>query len=413
MTVSARRETASSTRNHNDRGFSRGKWFLVGTLAALLVVGEFALIASGSYLSASELVDSLPFFGVLVITLVVGWLLAVKRPRNPLGWMLIAVPGLFGSVVPVSMLADALVERQPGVTAWLYWYSSPITDTWSWLPPVAILLTQIPLFFPTGRLPSPGWRWFWAYTIVAVAISCVVISASPGEVALGIRNPMPPLPTDEPWLVLVVFGGLLATSFVGSVGSLFVRYRRAAPFERAQIRWVLWAVAIAVGVLIVVWLIPGDWPIVNTVGSLTYGLIPIAIGVAVMRYRLYDIDRIISRTVGYAIVTVAVVGTYVLVVLTIGSVLPGLPAVGVALATLAAAAVFLPLVRRVQRFVDRRFDRERYDAEKVVERFGERLRTGADPASTGPDLAAAVEQTLAPASVGLWIVPSSRSAGSR
>jgi hypothetical protein len=135
----------------------------------------------------------------------------------------------------------------------------------------------------------------------------------------------------------------------------------------------------------------------------SYSLIPIAIAVAVLRYGLYGIDRIISRTVSYAIVTIVIVGVYVGFVLGIGALLPQANSVGVAIAALAAAAVFLPLLRVVQRRLDRRFDRQRYDAEQVVEAFGARLRNAVDPEATVPDLVSAVERALQPTSLGVWV----------
>jgi len=133
-----------------------------------------------------------------------------------------------------------------------------------------------------------------------------------------------------------------------------------------------------------------------------YGLIPISIAVAVLRYRLYEIDRIISRTASYAVVTIVVIGVYALIVTSVALFLPDAPTLGVALATLTAAAVFLPVLRTVRRLLDRRFNRAQYDAERVVETFGQRLRTGADPHTAPADLLGAVESTLEPDVLGLW-----------
>jgi hypothetical protein len=161
---------------------------------------------------------------------------------------------------------------------------------------------------------------------------------------------------------------------------------------------------LSVGSLVGTWSLPsGPLDVFQNWILLTYGLIPVAIVIAVLRYHLYDIDRIISRTASYAIVTLVVVGLYVMVVLSIGSILPGLPSVGVALATLAAAAAFLPVLRWVQQRVDRRFDRARYNGQKVVDAFGQRLRNGADPHTSAADLGVAVEAALQPRSMGLWI----------
>jgi hypothetical protein len=189
------------------------------------------------------------------------------------------------------------------------------------------------------------------------------------------------------------------------VASLAVRYRRGDRTLRAQLRWVLWAVAVATASLALSWLLPEGLSYLDSWILALYALIPIAIGVAVLRYRLYDIDRIISRTAAYAVVTLVTVGTYAVVVLASTLLLPRLPSVGVALATLAAAAVFLPALRGIRRAVDRVFDRARYDAQRVVDAFGERMRSGADPQRATEDLTTAIERTLQPTSIGIWRAP--------
>jgi FlaA1/EpsC-like NDP-sugar epimerase len=141
---------------------------------------------------------------------------------------------------------------------------------------------------------------------------------------------------------------------------------------------------------------------ISSIVLISYGLIPVAIAIAVLRYRLYEIDRIISRTVSYALVTAIVVAVYALVVTSVAWLLPDATTLGVALATLSAAAFFLPVLRVTRRLLDRRFNRAQYDAERVVVAFGDRLRTGADPHTAASDLADAVERTLEPSVVGVW-----------
>lgn len=343
------------------------------------------------------------FILVLTVTLGVGWLLAARLPHNALGWLLMAVPALFATWLPADLLGAAMRDTAPEVTQWLYWYGLDRKDAWAWLPGIGLLFTQIPLRFPDGRLPSRGWRWFSWFTIGAIVAGSAVLSTLSAEVAPGIPNPVHlPGVGEQAWLVLLVFGGLLLPSFVGSIASLFVRYRRAGILQRAQLRWVLWAAALVAAALMASWMLPAEFDAVKEAVKISYALIPIAILFAVLRYRLYEINAIISRTASYALVTLVVIGTYLLVVTSVHWLLPDLSAIGVALATLAAAALFLPALRWVQRWVDRRFDRERYDAEKVVDAFGQRLRTGADPHATPDDLIAAVGQTLQPSSVGLW-----------
>jgi hypothetical protein len=292
---------------------------------------------------------------------------------------------------------------------WLLWYGYDRPDTWAWLPPIGILLIQIPLRFPTGRPPSRGWRWFSVFTIVALVVCSLVLSTASVEVAPGIPNPVYiggiVEGEDELTVIALVVFGAIAVAMIGAVASLFVRARRAGPIERVQLRWMLWSVTVVVLALIVSWLLPGEddeWSAVQVLVTLLYGLIPISIAVAVLRYRLYEIDRIISRTATYALVTAVVVGVYALIVTSVAWLLPDAPTLGVALATLTAAALFLPVLRTARRLLDRRFNREQYDAERVVESFGQRLRTGADPHTAPVDLLGAVERTLEPEVLGLW-----------
>jgi hypothetical protein len=361
------------------------------------------------------------FLGFLPIMLAVGWFLAAKLPSNPLGWLIMAVPALFALQVPLDLFGQALLPAAPDFAAWLLLYGAStgptlvpgITDrvdldTWSWLLPVGLMFTQIPLRFPTGQLPSPKWRWFSWFTIGALVVSSALLSTIRAEVFPGVPNTvhLPGIAGQMPPHIIVVTG-LFPVAVIGSLGSLIVRYRRADAPTRAQVRWVLWSVAIAWAAFVTDGLVPTELTVVHDWVLLLFAVIPISMMVAVLRYRLYAIDRIISRTAAYVIVTLLVVGVYALVVTSMTSVLPNLPSIGVALATLASAALFLPVLRWVQRGVDRHFDRERYDAQKVVEAFGEHLRSDVDPNSTGDELIEAVKKVLHPEAIGLW-TPGSR-----
>jgi hypothetical protein len=329
----------------------------------------------------------------------VAWLVAWKRPRNPLGWLLLADAGWSMIEALGQLLGNVLLPSAPGVAAWAYW----VDGQWSWIPDTGLLFTQILLRFPDGRLPSPRWRWFSWFTIASLVIGCAVnTSNDPVAVAPGVPDPTHAIWTGTENTVLTIVATLCVfASFIGSIASLFVRYRRVRSVERAQLRWLFWAACVQVSALILAWWTPIG-PIVRPFALVAYSLIPIAIAVAVLRYGLYGIDRIISRTVSYAIVTIVIVGVYIGIVLGIGALLPKANSVGVAIATLAAAAVFLPLLRVVQRLVDRRFNRIAYNAQKVVDAFGERLRSVADPHAAGADLVDAVDQTLQPSAVGIW-----------
>ena len=369
---------------------------LTVVIVAALAVTAFVGTEAGGFTF-----DAVPYLLLLAILIFVGWLLSWKRPGNPLGWLLLAVPGFFCSGPPVDLVGQALLPTSPEVAAWLLWYGHDREDTWAWVPPIWLLLSQIPLRFPDGQLPSPRWRWFSRFTILVLVLTVCVFATISEEVFPDVQNPIYVSDADLPEvLTLLSFAGLLI-SFVGSLVSLFFRYRRADPAKKAQLRWVFWAVTLAVGLLLLSW-IHGLEAVQNWI-LLGYALIPVAVAIAVLRYHLYDIDQIISRTASYAIVTLIVVGSYALVIVSISAILPDLPSVAVALATLAAAGVFLPVLRRVQGLVDRRFDRARYNGEKVVQAFGQRLRNGADPHTASADLSIAVEAALQPAAMGLWI----------
>jgi hypothetical protein len=343
--------------------------WLAHPLVALILVAMGVQIAFEVRTELSAAIGHIGLFLFLFLfllaTTAVGWLLAWKRPRNALGWLLLAVSALYLIEVPARFLGDVLHGVAPGAAAWACWAASD----WTWVPPVTLLFTQIPLRFPDGRLRSPRWRWFSWFTIVSLVATWWAISTNGATVAHGIANPtfVHWTSAEQTVLTIVAVDALPVVSYLGSLASLFIRYRRADAVSRAQLRWVFWGAAVPIVMLTLFVLgITGFFPnIPDHVLSfflVIYALIPISIGVAVMRYGLY----------------------------------------GIALATLAAAAVFLPLLRVVQRLVDRRFNRAAYNAQKVVDAFGERLRAGADPHAAGADLVGAVEQTLEPFAVGIW-----------
>ena len=370
-------------------------------LAVLVLVALAAAVATQFWIANA----GWGFLGFLPIMLAAGWFLASKLPRNPLGWLIMAVPALFALQVPLDLLGRALLPDAPNLAAWLlsYGHDRVDLDTWSWLLPVGLMLTQIPLRFPTGQLPTPRWRWFSRLSLVALVVSTASLSTMTAEVYPGVPNPVHlPGPAGQlpPQIVVV---GVLFPAVVGvSLGSLIVRYRRGDAPTRAQVRWVLWSATVAWAAFAIDGLVPARFTVVHDWILLLFSLIPISILVAVFRYRLYAIDRIISRTAAYVIVTLLVFGLYAFVVTSVTSLLPNLPSIGVAVATLVSAALFLPVLRWVQRGVDRHFDRERYNAQKVVEAFGDHLRTDVAPSSTGDELIEAVRKALHPSAVGLW-----------
>ena len=349
-----------------------------------------------------------------VLTIVVGWILAWKRPRVPIGWLLLGFGAIGFLQGPATMVALALKTSHPLVAGWAAEFASE--SSWTWIPSLGVLLALVPLRFPTGELPSRRWAWFWWVSVTVLVLDSLVAATFERSMQFGIPNP-----TFVNWgaslgALELALELALVVVFVGAVVSLFVRYRSAAAVERAQLRWLFWAVAIVVGLFIVGGIenaIFGDESrggvralvaeIFDFANDLTFSLVPLAILVAVLRSGLYAIDRIISRTASYALVTVSVVAVYITVVLVSSLLLPKVQSLGIAAATLIAAALFFPLLRILRRTIDRRFNRVQYDAQKVVDAFGERIRTGVDPQRAIDDLSSAVQAALQPSSMGVWI----------
>ena len=269
------------------------------------------------------------------------------------------------------------------------------------------------LLTPTGLPPSPRWRrWVW----IAAALPAAFVVAwllgmpavDPESVLHGVRNPFAIPVLEGPLRVVAgVTAPLTALTLVVAGWSLVGRFRRARGTERQQLRWLSFAAALAPVAVLVMYagVLTGNLELAGWAVGLLLALLPLAISAAIARYRLYDLDRIISRTLAYGLLTVLLGGSYVLVVLVLGQLLgPNSPLV-VAAATLAVAAVFQPARRRVQREVDRRFNRRRHDAVGIIEGFSSRLRQQVDLDTLSSELLAVVDQTMQPTRTSLWLRP--------
>jgi len=335
----------------------------------------------------------------------VGLVLTLRRPANPIGW-LYAAAGLMWSVgIPGDVWVDQLVaEHRPLPPAAQV---SAVFGEFNWAPATVLGVVLPALLVPDGRLRSRRWRPV-AATAVAVGVLALVGSAlAPVELEdVSILNPLA-LPGPAGDLAEAVGGVatlLWLVVLVVSLACVVLRFRSSTGIERQQLRWVVAGAAGAVAGLFGGAVAPQR----TVVSSVLYAgvlCVPVAVAVAVLRYRLWDLDRLISRTLTYALVTALLIIPYLLIVPAAGRLAQGSGSLAVAAATLTAVALSAPLRRRVQSLVDRRFNRRRYDATRTVEGFAARLRDQVDLQALHGELLAVVDQTVQPAAASLWLRP--------
>jgi len=352
---------------------------------------------------------SAPLLASLLAFAVVGGLVASREPRNPVGWLLVAV----AVCITVRFVAEsyaryALITAPGSLPGGLYaaWMQ------WIWFGVVAILAIFLPLYFPTGRLLSPRWRlvlWLGIAYLSAAVISNA-LQPGPTEWLAGVRparNPVVYLPAAKPLVDVIGLAGLcLLPGIGGAIAALVVRFRRSRGIERQQLKWFTYAAALAPLPFLVYEVVPGAFELLL---ALLLPLVPISVGIAILRYRLYEIDRILNRTLVYGLLTAVLGLCYAvgsLVFILVVGVRTGPPSWLVAAATLAAAAVFRPARRRIQAVVDRRFNRRRYNAAKTIQAFSGRLRDQIDLDTLSTEVLAVVDQTMEPTRVSLWLRPS-------
>jgi hypothetical protein len=362
-------------------------------VAVLTLVVLLVRIAVHGWAAGDVVALSLP-----ISFLAVGWLILRRYPDHVEGRLLLGIGLAWGAAL--SLPFDG-----------------------GWVVPVGLMGTHLLLRYPDGALPSTRWRWFALGCTVMIIVLTVVVTTASEVTSQGVPNDYYVAWT-RPLSVLFV---ALPVFLLVSVGSVIVRYRRSSALARTQIRWLAAAAAVIVVVYCAalaasfafdaqqqvdstqsVWFEPQYpvWLLALQLGALlSFLLIPAAFGVAILRYDLYDIDRIISRTTSYAIVTGLLLATYATLVATATRLLHTQQPLVVAAATLTVAALARPVLRRVQSVVDRRFNRSRYDAAQTVDAFGTRLRNQVDPHHVSEDLLAVVDTTLQPEKVALWVRP--------
>ena len=381
-------------------------WALVpaGLVGVLWLDGRLRRIGRPDLVSISG--DAVPYLLAMVSAATVGVVLAGRRPRHPVGWLLLGLGlAVIGLGACDAWAAYGLLAR-PGSLPGARWAAIYVDVSWVVL---SALLGFVLLLTPTGSLPSPRWRW-WAGLVAAATVVAVAVHTEPLEppyqsVAVPLLFGNGPLAGVARLADVISLFGLLVAA-----ASVVVRFRRARGVERQQLGWVTVAAALAglaVAVILASWAMVGAaaQPLWEWATGVYVALLPLAIGAAILRYRLYDLDRIISRTLAWAVLTVLLGLSYGAVVLLGGRLLPQGSGLSVAVATLAVAALFQPVRRWVQQTVDRRFNRRRYDAARTIAGFSDRLRQQVDLDTLTAELLSVTDQTMQPTRAWLWLRP--------
>ena len=378
---------------------TRTRWvaWSMGVLSVGLSVAAVPLAARNGE-GPAELVANHHAIGIVTAIgiAVLGAMIASRKPRNPLGWLMSVAAlllGVFSFNQQYAPLAAAEALPLVGLSSWL--------ATWTALPGIAITITSGLQLFPDGRLPSRRWRPLaWASAAAAVVPAAVMAVRT-----WPLRGPeLATLTFDHP-AVAPIFGigfPLVLALSVVSMAALVVRFRRSTGVERQQIKWFAYGAMIGIPLGL-----PAEVPFWGPILELMQPPLMFAgLGIGMFRYRLYDIDRLVNRTLVYGLLTVSLAATYAAGVLLLGGMVSGGrgSSLVVAAVTLAVAAVFQPLRRAIQRAVDRRFNRRAYDAATTIEAFAVRLRQQVDADALTAELLAVVDHTVEPTTASLWLL---------
>src|ERR671911_768358 len=402
-------------------------WSLAGLSVAMFVASVPLLVLARSAQIPSSWEANLTVGDLLggVIFLIfplVGALIASRRPRNAIGWILLA-EGLLWMFLGMTDYYGLYGVARPGSVPFPVGVAA--VNNFMWVPAVGLMGTYVFLLFPDGRLPSGRWRPLaWLSGVVILLVS-ILVGLTPGPLQNlgGVQNPfrLEGYPWVETTAYLVL--PLLPLCMVASVLSLVLRYRRSRGEQRQQIKWIAFAASV-VGFLYLIAMVfafvfpSGGWfqagsplwlDLLGYVALCSFTLVPIAVGFAVLRYRLYEIDIIINRTLVYGSLTISLALVYVGLVVSLQydfrALAGGDSQLVIVASTLAIAALFNPLRRRNQSFIDRRFYRRKYDARKTLEEFSSKLRDETDLNALHADILAVVRETMQPEHVSFWLRP--------
>jgi divalent metal cation (Fe/Co/Zn/Cd) transporter len=363
--------------------------------------------------TGGPLTDTLTNAAAVVPATAVGTLLAARRPRNPIGWLLLGIIIVGFSPTSQYLILD---YRMRHGTLPLGGAAVILNETW----PLLLCFVSILLWiFPDGTLP-PG-RWHRRAVVLLVAGLVIALAASTSGV-LAVAGHYVRIQANgdlgghRPEALVVLFVAVIAATLISWLAWVVLQvptYRHASGERRQQLKWLYSGAAILVVSLVIgVFIVPlamgeapgyGTQPVVGALTTIGTGALPVGMGVAVLKYRLYELNRLISRVVSYALITALLGGMFFGTVLLVTRVLPFRTTVGVAVSTLVIAALFNPLRKRVQNLVDRRFNRSRYDAEAIVAAFTARLRHTVDLDTVREDLLGATESAFQPTHVSVWI----------
>jgi hypothetical protein len=386
-------------------------------LAWLVFLATFACLAGGLVvtllvtrpLTTDAVVDGAFDGAIWLLFATVGLVLTLRRPANPIGWLYAAAGLVWTLYIPWDPWVDQLLRsgRPLPPAARL----AALAGDSLWAVGITLAITLPLLLLPDGRLRSPRWRPVAIAAIAGTAMSVVGWSLAPEPMTQTLRPVAKPFPLHGvagavAGTVSWIGWGMLFACVPAAAACVVLRFRTSRGTERQQLRWVVAGAAVAGAAPLVLLplglsgLVPEDAFAIPLLLS-----VPMAIAVAVLRYRLWDLDRLVSRTVTYALVTALLVIPYLLILPAATRLAGSSGSLAVAAATLAAAALFQPLRRRVQDLVDRRFNRRRYDAARTVDAFAVRLRDQVDLGALHTELLAVVDQTMQPTQAHLWLRP--------